>query len=179
MTELPSDFDPNSDDYIREVIEHEPASTERSLSRRMALQALYEIDSARHPEGLVIAALLEARPVSNKIANYMRRLVEGVIQNRVQLDTLIQGYALEWPLDQVAIIDRNILRLAVYELATRPQLAVGVGIDEAVELAKLFGSDSTPRFVNGVLGAMLNNVNDVRELFAAEQTNEDDEDGSS
>lgn len=168
MTDFP-DFDLESEDLEKEVIEHNPAATERSSARRIALQALYEIDSADHNIADVIAALLEENPVNRKISNYLRRLVTGVRQNRVQLDAVIQQYAPEWPLEQVAIIDRNILRLAVYEMVAQARMPVGVAIDEAVELAKLFGSESTPRFVNGVLGALVENIDAIRRLFTEDE----------
>ena len=171
MTDFP-DFDLESEDLEKEVIEHNPATTERSSARRVALQALYEIDSADHNIGAVIDALLEENPVNRKVSNYLRRLVTGVRQHCLQLDTIIQQYAPEWPLEQVAIVDRNILRLAIYEMTAQARMPVGVAIDEAVELAKLFGSESTPRFVNGVLGALAENIDSVRQLFEQDQ-NED------
>ena len=168
MTDFP-DFDLESEDLQKEVIEHNPAATERSSARRIALQALYEIDSADHNIGDVITSLLEENPVNRKISNYLRRLVNGVRENRTRLDAVIQQYAPEWPLEQVAIIDRNILRLAVYEMVAQARMPVGVAIDEAVELAKLFGSESTPRFVNGVLGALVENIDSIRQLFAEDE----------
>lgn len=148
------------DEVISEVIEHNPPANERSVARRLALQALYEIDSSGHPVGTVMHALLAEAdpPLRATTVNYMRRLVLGVTAHRGQLDGIIQGYAPEWPLSQVAIIDRNILRMAAYEFALLSGTPVSVSIDEAVELAKLFGAEGAPRFVNGVLGALADNV---------------------
>jgi N utilization substance protein B len=81
--------------------------------------------------------------------------VQGVLAHQAELDALIQDNAPEWPLDQVAAIDRNILRMAVFEFVIDGNTPVKVAINEAVELAKLFGSDSSGRFVNGVLGAIV------------------------
>ena len=86
----------------------------------------------------------------------MRWLVSGVVKYRSELDQLIHKYAPEWPVNQLAVVDRNVLRLALFELgcqqANTPPKVV---INEAVELAKAFGSDSSPRFINGVLGSAL------------------------
>jgi len=81
-------------------------------------------------------------------------LVRGVRENSQKLDELITAHAPEWPLDQVAVVDRNILRMALWELAIYKKTPLKVGINEAVELAKSFGTDSSPRFVNGVLGSL-------------------------
>ncbi len=82
--------------------------------------------------------------------------MEGVIAYRPGLDELFRQYAPKWPLDQLAVIDRNILRMAAFELARRdPSVPPKVAINEAVELAKTFGAESTPRFINGVLGALV------------------------
>ena len=82
------------------------------------------------------------------------RLVSGVLAIRPRLDVLIHRYAPEWPLDQIAVVDRNILRIAIYEMAVDETVPLKVAINEAIELAKTFGSESTPRFVNGVLGTL-------------------------
>ena len=86
---------------------------------------------------------------------FVRMLVEGVLERMKDLDELIAKYAPEWPVDQMAIIDRNILRIAIHEIATAENTPVKVAINEAVELAKVFGSGSSRRFVNGVLGSFV------------------------
>ena len=86
-------------------------------------------------------------------------MVAGVVRNQPALNTLISKYAPEWPVDQLAIIDRNILRLAFFEIGAHDtDTPPKVVINEAVELAKVFGSDSSPRFINGVLGSALDEV---------------------
>lgn len=126
----------------------------RRLARTVALQALYEIDSVQHPPERVLQYLLEENPLPEEVARFARWLVYGVLQARPVLDAYIQKYAPEWPLEQIACVDRNILRLSLYEF-TGGKTPVKVAISEAVELAKTFGSDSTPRFVNGVLGSLI------------------------
>lgn len=161
---LVPDFDP--DDVIKiEVIEHQGASNDRSAARQIALQVLYEVDSAGHPIGEVLGQQLPGHDLSQKSLQIARRLATGVVENRARLDNVVQRYAPEWPLDQVAIIDRNILRMAIYELCVLAQVPDKVVIDEAVELAKMFGAEGTPRFVNGVLGALMVDLDTLDEDF--------------
>jgi N utilization substance protein B len=143
---------------------------DRQLARRLAVQALFEVDSVGHLPGDVVDARLAnpdpnesgddpAVAVSAEAAAFLRQLVAGVITNRPALDNIIARYAPDWPVDQLAIIDRNVLRLALYEIGCRQlQTPPKVVINEAVELAKRFGSDNSPRFVNGVLGSALEEV---------------------
>jgi N utilization substance protein B len=97
---------------------------------------------------------------------YAQQLVTGVLQYRDRLDVVIKHYAPEWPLDQMAIVDRNILRLAIYELLIEPSAPMRVTIDEAVALARLYGAEGSIRFVNGVLGTLTTDEDRVRQLLA-------------
>ncbi len=126
----------------------------RRLARTVALQALYEIDCAHHPPAQVLQHRLEETPLPEPAAKFARWLVYGVLHHQAILDAYIQKYAPEWPLEQLAVVDRNILRMALYELTQDSRTPIKVAINEAIELGKTFGSDSTPRFVNGVLGAL-------------------------
>lgn len=146
------DFNP--EDAQVEVVEHPPASTERSAARRVALQVLYEIDCSSHLMGEVIAARLHDEALPRRGEKYVRQVVEGVTLNRDQIDNFIQRFASEFPLDQVAIVDRNILRMGVYELAAQQNTSINVIIAEAMELANIYGAEGSLRFVNGVLGAI-------------------------
>ncbi len=127
----------------------------RRQARSVALQALYEIDSVGHDQNQVVkrCALDEALP--DEGGEFASELVKGVEEHRAQLDVVIGKYAPEWPVEQLAVVDRNILRMALYELFYAKDVPIKVAINEAVELAKTFGSDTAPRFVNGVLGAFL------------------------
>ncbi len=127
----------------------------RRHARVIALQTLYEVDSADHSPGAALAYRLDDDPLPPEGVTFAQKLINGVIEYRQMLDELIQRYAPEWPLDQMAIIDRNILRIAIYEFGPGGCTPVKVAINEAVELSKLFGSESSPRFVNGVLGALI------------------------
>jgi N utilization substance protein B len=121
----------------------------------VALQALYEIDCADHAPGVVLDQRLAAMKLPKAAITFAQRLVTGVLRHRDVLDTFIHEHAPEWPLDQMAYIDRNILRMAIFEFAVDGRTPTKVAINEAVELAKVFGSDSAPRFVNGVLGTLV------------------------
>jgi len=121
----------------------------------VALQALYEIDCTHHAPAIVLEQRLAATQLSKAAATFSRHLVDGVLNYQAVLDIFIHRHAPEWPLEQMAYIDRNILRIAIFEFAVDNQTPIKVAINEAVELAKTFGSDSAPRFVNGVLGALV------------------------
>ncbi len=127
----------------------------RRQARVLALQALFEVDSVNHPTELVLTQRLEETRVSADAVAFVSRLVRGVLEHQQELDHTIEKIATDWPLEQMAIIDRNILRLAIYEITVDREAPLKVAINEAVELAKLFGGDSSQRFVNGVLGALV------------------------
>ena len=137
----------------------------RTKARSVALQALYEIDVVAHPMGEVIAIRLEEAAMNDTLAEFARQIVVGVAPVAQTLDQFIAEHAPEWPLDQVATIDRNILRIALWEFAVYGETPIKVAINEAVELAKTFGSDSTPRFVNGVLGSLANRQNELKQAL--------------
>lgn len=148
-------FDPDVDEITHEVIEHEPTSTDRSIARRSSLQILYEYDTTNHPIGEVLDTHIRERPESAVVSNIIRTIVQGVIQDLETLDTLIQQYAPEWPIEQVAVIDRNILRIATYEYAIQKRnTPVAVIINEAVQLAQIFGAENSYSFIHAVLGAI-------------------------
>lgn len=154
---------------------HQQQIQQRQLARQLAVQVLFEVDSVGHKPGDVVDARL-ANPlpseagddpqvaVGGEASEYLRWLVSGVTVNRTELDRIIAKYAPEWPVDQLAIIDRNVLRLALFEIGSHTaDTPPKVVINEAVELAKRFGSDNSPRFINGVLGSALDEIQ--RKLF--------------
>jgi len=126
----------------------------RRKARAIALQALYEIDSAGHEAEAVVSRLLAEGGLSEENNVFVRELVSQVIQNKEKIDLDIQRFATAWPIAQMPVIDRNILRLAIFEILVDNKVSVKIAINEAVELAKRFGSDSSPKFVNGVLGSV-------------------------
>jgi N utilization substance protein B len=137
----------------------------RTRARGVALQSLYEIDLVNHPPVQVFEDRLKDEALEDELAEFARQILFGVLPLREQLDHVISRYAPEWPLDQIAAIDRNILRVAVWEFAIRKCTPVKVAINEAVELAKMYGSDSAPRFVNGVLGSLAEKQNEIGQLM--------------
>jgi N utilization substance protein B len=130
----------------------------RRRARTIALQALYEIDSVNHNPTIVLEERLAAYQLPPEGEAFARTLLNGVLAHLSQLDEMIHTHAPEWPLEQMAIIDRNILRMAIYEFAINGETPVKVAINEAVELAKIFGSDSSRRFINGVLGTLATQI---------------------
>lgn len=139
--------------------EHQELIKQRQQARVVALQALYEIDSVHHQPGRVLDERLADSALPPAGATFLRWLVSGVVRHLAEIDRLIEQFAPEWPVDQLAIIDRNVLRLAFFEIGSKESDAPHrVVINEAVELAKTFGSDSSPRFINGVLGSALPTV---------------------
>ena len=126
----------------------------RRKARVLALQALYEVDSVGHEMEGVVNHVLTKEGLSEENANFTRELVSGVIQNKEKIDLNIQSLAPAWPLEQIPVVDRNILRLAIFEILLDNKVPVKVAINEAVELAKTFGSDNSSKFVNGVLGSV-------------------------
>ena len=137
----------------------------RTRARSLALQVLYEVDIANHPPAEVFTARLEETPLSDDLSEFARKIIFGVLPLTNSLDHLIAKFAPEWPLDQIAAIDRNILRIALWEFAVFHETPIKVAINEAVELAKLFGSDSASRFVNGVLGALADHQHEIQQAI--------------
>lgn len=148
-------FDPEADTITSEVMRPELGAADRSIARRASLQILYELDTTDHEMRSVLEVHLAERPEAYAVRRIIRRIVSGVIANRGAIDAILQQYAPEFPVDQVAVVDRNILRMAIYEhlLQTR-ETPIAVIINEAVQLARLFGADQSHSFVHGVLGAL-------------------------
>lgn len=128
--------------------------TLRRRARTIALQALFEIDCTNHDPAATSDRLVKEGGLPDDAAEFSRELVAGVLDHRGEIDRIIQTYAPSFPVSQLAAVDRNILRLAIFELLMNNKVPVKVAINEAVELAKTFGSDSSARFVNGVLGTV-------------------------
>ena len=131
----------------------------RRKSRILALQALYEIDSvSREPDTVIERALGEVE-ITKENSDFLRELVNGTIRNKEEIDKQIRELAPNWPIDQLAMVDRNILRLAIFEILYDNKVPVKVAVNEAVELAKTFGSENSAKFINGVLGAVITRAN--------------------
>ncbi len=134
----------------------------RTKARGIALQVLYEFDMTGHPLGDSLEARFSEDPMDEQLEEFARQIVTGVTPIVDKLDNVITAHAPEWPLDQVAVIDRNILRIALWEFAVEKCTPVKVAINEAIELAKVYGSDSSSRFVNGVLGSLVTHITEIQ-----------------
>ena len=127
----------------------------RHKARILALQTLYEIDCSAHEPDEILDRALQEKALPEEAASFARLLVTGIVQNREYIDNSIRRFAPLFPVEQIAIIDRNILRLAIFEILFDKSIPVKVAVNEAIELAKSFCSDSAPKFINGVLGSII------------------------
>jgi N utilization substance protein B len=137
----------------------------RTRARALALQVLYEIDIVNHPPAEIFKLRLEESPLPDDLAEFARQIIFGILPVASTLDQLIAKYAPEWPYEQLAPIDRSILRMALWEFAVFRETPLKVAINEAVELAKDYGSESAPRFINGVLGALADHQNEIQQAL--------------
>lgn len=144
---------------------------QRTRARGLALQVLYEVDLSDHLPGQVFTERLAETPLNDELAEFARKLVFGVLPLAETLDDAIAEFASDWPIEQIAPIDRNILRIAFWEFAIDKQTPIKVAINEAVELAKLYGSDAAPGFINGVLGSLAKYQKQILEFIQKEQEN--------
>jgi N utilization substance protein B len=126
----------------------------RRKARIAALQTLYELDCTKHKVEETSARLRAGETLAQEALSFSEELVKGVLQHKSDIDALIKKFAPAFPPEQMSIIDRNILRLAIFEILFDDKTPFKVAINEAIELAKEFGSDSSPRLINGVLGSI-------------------------
>jgi len=129
-------------------------SRTRRLGRVIAMQVLYEIDAVGNDPAISIDALVEEYEASEEVKVFAAGLVQGILRYRAEVDALITEAAPQWPLDQIAGVDKAVLRVAVYELRHGAGAPVKVVINEAIEIAKEYGGEGSGRFVNGVLGSI-------------------------
>lgn len=131
------------------------AGGKRHQGRVLALQLLYELDLAQHDVEEVLPREFAAQATSAAMRQHVERLIRGVTERGDEIDTYIIAAAPAFPMSQLPVIDRNVLRLAIYELLYEAEVPPRAAINEAVELAKQYGGDNSARFVNGVLGTVL------------------------
>ena len=120
----------------------------------IALQALFENDCSGHDPEVSLGRLAEEQQLNEASLSFAKELLNGVLGNKKSIDALIHIHAPSWPVEQLSAVDRNILRLAIFEISINNKVPVKAAINEAVELAKAFGSENSPKFVNGVLGTI-------------------------
>lgn len=126
----------------------------RREARELALRMLFELDLGHQPTDTVVEAALAQSQLDDKNKTMAEELVRGTREHQSELDTRVAALATDWALDRQAAVDRNILRMAAYELLYRPDAPVASVVNEAVELAKKYSTAESGRFVNGVLGAL-------------------------
>jgi N utilization substance protein B len=126
----------------------------RRRAREVALQALYEMDVGGHEPAVALERLIREERLGEDLAAFARSLLEGVLERRAEIDAVIERAAPARPAAELAPVDRNILRIAIREFLVDNLTPVGAAINEAVELAKKYGSESSSKFVNGVLGSV-------------------------
>ncbi|MGD6853559.1 transcription antitermination factor NusB [Bacillus infantis] len=126
----------------------------RRTAREKALQALFQIDVSQADPSEAIDHVLEGEEGDD----YLTLLVTGVLENKEEIDSLIKQYLEKWKLERLATVDRNLLRQGVYELKYSKDVPANVVIDEAIEIAKIFGDDNSSRFINGVLSKVKDNL---------------------
>jgi N utilization substance protein B len=132
----------------------------RRLARETALKILFQVDVGRIPVEEAIVNTLESVEGETEVSDFAAQLAKGTASRRAEIDRLLGVFAVDWPVERMANIDRNILRLAVYELLLVPDVPTSVTVNEAVELAKKYGDANSAKFVNGILGNL------VRQLSA-------------
>jgi len=128
-----------------------PAQRRRTLAREIALQYLYGHDLLRGAELQTLDEFLAERTGDPRVLEFARELAGGVLEKREEIDAAIAAAAANWRIDRMAVVDRNVMRLAAYELLFRPDIPPRASLNEAVEMAKRFGSAESGAFVNGIL----------------------------
>ncbi len=129
-------------------------STRRD-TRILSLQILCEVDTVNHDVEIVLSQIRHNNEMSSKDDQFVCKLVNNVLENLQPLDNMIITYASSWPINQMPVVDRNLLRMAIGEIEWVTSTPNKVVVNEAVEIAKIFGSERSPSFVNGVLGSFL------------------------
>lgn len=152
----------------------------RRLARELALQSLYQMEMNEVPSRDAIAHVVEEARTEDEAQltqekdqispQYVMELVEGTLQHKQQIDTLLADYLKGWQMDRLSRVDKEILRLATYEMVYREDVPSKVVVNEAIEMAKNFGTEESGKFVNGVLGKMIKDLEAIREKSVIEPT---------
>jgi N utilization substance protein B len=135
----------------------------RRSGRQLALRTLFQIDVGGISPEEAISLSFSTGETAPEVLAFSRQLVEGVVAHRADIDRLIEQYARGWTLERMANVDRNVLRLAVFELLHLPDVPPSVAVDEAVELAKKYSTAESGRFVNGILGNLVRHLEEERQ----------------
>ncbi len=135
----------------------------RHIARELAFKILFQTDIGRNPWQEVLSRTLEENELPEKSRAFLEQLVKGTVQELKSVDAEIMKYAQDWKLDRMANTDRNILRMAIFEIKFFKEIPPGVSVNEAVELAKRYGDDESGKFVNGILGNVVRNIGPQKE----------------
>lgn len=131
----------------------------RRAAREEAFKIIFQIDLGKNPWKEVLSRNLRDSELSEEGKIFLKQLVEGTMTHLTEIDAEIIKYAQDWKIDRMLSTDRNILRMALYELKYFDEIPVGATINEAVELAKIYGDDDSARFINGILGNIIRSSN--------------------
>lgn len=133
----------------------------RRKGRLLVLQMLYEVDCTGHDPVEILDRTLKDHALSEQAVSFIRDLFSKISENKDSIDNIIRRFASAWPFEQIALVDRNILRMGVHEIISG-ETPVKVAINESIELAKAFGSNSSSKFINGVLGAVYTEISNLK-----------------
>lgn len=134
----------------------------RRAGRELALKTLFQVDLVGADPGIALLRLADEEDAGAEAVGFARELVGGVLEHREEIDGWIGGLSADWTVDRMATVDRNVLRIACFELAFRPDVPPGAAINEAVDLAKLYSTPESGKFVNGILGTLLKRLVSMR-----------------
>jgi transcription antitermination protein NusB len=153
----------------------------RHLARTVAMQSLFEWDFNNRQDNLdeTVKRNLEQFAPGLDDVNFAYNLARGVHEHMVDIDAVIAKTAPEWPIDQITIVDRNVLRLGIYELLFLKDVPPKVAINEAVEIAKTFGGENSGKFINGVLGTLFKTLPEADDLHPNDQASMSNQDQNS
>ncbi|PKM81301.1 MAG: transcription antitermination factor NusB [Firmicutes bacterium HGW-Firmicutes-14] len=134
----------------------------RRAAREAALQALYQMEIGKVKEETAIAFVVEENILNEKQEKFVRGIVSGVLQNMDRLNGIIRETAIEWNLERMAVVDRNIIRIALFEICYSDDVPPNVAVNEAIEMGKTFSTAESGKFINGILGKVLSSLQDYR-----------------
>lgn len=127
----------------------------RRAAREEAFKVIFQVDLGKNPWVEALSRVLEDSSLSEESRLFLKQLVEGTMTHLSEIDAEISKYAQDWKLDRMLSTDRNILRMSIYELKYQKDIPAGVTVNEAVELAKIYGDEDSGRFINGILGNII------------------------
>nr|PZN03125.1 MAG: transcription antitermination factor NusB [Bacillota bacterium] len=136
----------------------------RKLARELAFKILFAIDAGGNTVDEAVKIAVD-KPLNEDVEEFMLREVRGVLERKKQIDDIIDDYTVDWSLERLNVADRNVMRIAIYEMFFCDDIPISVSINEAVEIAKKYGDEKSPKFVNGVLGAVNRDMEKLRPKF--------------